>query len=58
MGVTREIAEMRQYLWAICMLICLTLSETGTAFGDGVQIKITNDGTQDIVVTVCDMNVQ
>src|ERR1700733_7123007 len=30
---------------------------TGTALGgEGVQVKITNDGTQDIVVTVYDMN--
>ena len=29
----------------------------GTALGgEGVQVKITNDGTQDIVVTVYDMN--
>src|ERR1700733_4813030 len=30
---------------------------TGTALGgEGVQVKITNNGTQDIVVTVYDMN--
>jgi hypothetical protein len=29
----------------------------GTALGgEGVQVKITNDGTQDIIVTVYDMN--
>ena len=31
----------------------------GTALGgEGIQVKITNDGTQDIVVTVYDMNAQ
>lgn len=31
----------------------------GTALGgEGVQVKITNDGTRDIVVTVYDMNAQ
>ena len=33
-------------------------SSMGTALGgEGVQVKITNDGTQDIVVTIYDMNV-
>jgi hypothetical protein len=29
----------------------------GAALGDGVEVKITNDGTEDIVVTVYDMSV-
>jgi hypothetical protein len=38
----------------ILALVCLA---TGTALGgEGVQVKITNNGTQDIVVTVYDMN--
>src|SRR5271156_5626291 len=39
------------------MILALPLLMTGTALGgEGVQVKITNDGTQDIVVTVYDMN--
>jgi hypothetical protein len=39
------------------LILAVTLLVTGTAFGgEGVQVKITNDGTQDIVVTVYDMN--
>jgi hypothetical protein len=40
-------------------MILASLPLMGTALGgEGVQIKITNDGTQDIVVTVYDMNAQ
>src|ERR1700749_4600833 len=40
-------------------ILALVFLATGTAFGgEGVQVKITNDGTQDIVVTVYDMNAQ
>lgn len=36
----------------------VAFASTGTALGgEGVQVKITNDGTQDIVVTIYDMNV-
>jgi hypothetical protein len=36
---------------------CATLALAGPALGgEGVQVKITNDGTEDIVVTVYDMN--
>lgn len=39
------------------LILALPLLMTGTALaGEGVQVKITNDGTQDIVVTVYDMN--
>lgn len=39
------------------LILALPLLTVGTALGgEGVQIKITNDGTQDIVVTVYDMN--
>src|ERR1700742_32798 len=39
--------------WMMAMMLLMT----GTALGgEGVQVKITNDGTQDIVVTVYDMN--
>ena len=39
------------------LILAMPLLMIGTALGgEGVQIKITNDGTQDIVVTVYDMN--
>ena len=39
------------------LMLAVPLLVTGTALGgEGVQVKITNDGTQDIVVTVYDMN--
>ncbi|HEY2463363.1 MAG TPA: hypothetical protein VGI32_04845 [Steroidobacteraceae bacterium] len=39
------------------LILGLTFLMAGTALGgEGVQVKITNDGTQDIVVTVYDMN--
>jgi len=39
------------------MLSCLSLFSAGVALGgEGVQVKVTNDGTDDIVVTVYDMN--
>jgi hypothetical protein len=41
------------------ILASLPLLMVGTALGgEGIQVKITNDGTQDIVVTVYDMNAQ
>jgi hypothetical protein len=41
------------------LILALPLVMIGTALGgDGVQVKITNNGTQDIVVTVYDMNAQ
>jgi hypothetical protein len=39
------------------LVLALPFLIAGTALGgEGVQVKITNDGTQDIVVTVYDMN--
>ncbi len=39
------------------MLSCLPLLLAGTVLADdGIDVKITNDGTEDIVVTVYDMN--
>lgn len=39
------------------VILALVFLTTATALGgEGVQVKITNDGTQDIVVTVYDMN--
>ena len=39
------------------LILALPLLMIGTALGgEGIQVKITNDGTQDIVVTVYDMN--
>jgi hypothetical protein len=41
------------------LILTLPLLMIGTALGgEGVQVKITNDGTRDIVVTVYDMNAQ
>jgi hypothetical protein len=38
-------------------MLALAFSIATTALGgEGVQVKITNEGTQDIVVTVYDMN--
>jgi hypothetical protein len=48
---------MRSQVKAILILSCLPLLMAGTALGgDGVAIKITNDGTEAILVTVYDMN--
>src|ERR1700733_4607637 len=39
------------------LLVGCSLVFVGTALsGEGVEVKITNDGTEDIVVTVYDMN--
>ena len=39
------------------LILALPLLMIGAALGgEGVQVKITNDGTQDFVVTVYDMN--
>lgn len=39
------------------LILAMTLFTTGMALGgEGIQVNITNDGTQDIVVTVYDMN--
>jgi hypothetical protein len=41
------------------LILALPLLMIGTALsGEGLQVKITNGGTQDIVVTVYDMNAQ
>jgi len=41
----------------VLILSCLPLLLARTALGgEGVDVKITNDGTEDIVVTVYDMN--
>jgi hypothetical protein len=48
---------MRGKLLAALMVTAIPVLLTGTALGgEGVQVKITNDGTEDIVVTVYDMN--
>jgi hypothetical protein len=48
---------MRGRTIAVVILGCLPLLLAGTALGgEGVEVKITNDGTEDIVVTVYDMN--
>jgi hypothetical protein len=47
---------MRRNIKAV-LILGLPFLMAGTALGgEGVQVKITNDGTQDIVVTVYDMN--
>jgi len=48
---------MRSPVKAVMILTCLAAFWTGTALSDdGVDVKITNDGTEDILVTVYDMN--
>lgn len=48
---------MRSHLKSVLILGCLALGVASAALGDqGVTVMITNDGTQDIVVTVYDMN--
>jgi hypothetical protein len=50
---------MRAKFKAAFILASLPLLMMGKALGgEGVQVKITNDGTQDILVTVYDMNAQ
>lgn len=47
---------MGSHIKAVLILSCLP-PLVGTALGgEGVDVKITNDGTEDIVVTVYDMN--
>src|SRR5471030_1354140 len=54
-----EDSSMRGNIAAALIFVTLPLLTMGTAFGgEGVQVKITNDGTQDILVTVYDMNAQ
>ncbi len=45
---------MRSSMKAVLILSCLPLLLAGTALGQGVDVKITNDGTEDILVTVYD----
>lgn len=47
---------MRSHAVFLVMLSALPLFSASKARGEGVEVKITNDGTQDIVVTVYDMN--
>jgi hypothetical protein len=48
---------MPRNLIAALIVTAMPVLLTGTALGgEGVQVKITNDGTQDIVVSVYDMN--
>jgi hypothetical protein len=48
---------MRGKLIAALIITAIPVLLTGTALGgEGIQVKITNDGTEDIVVTVYDMN--
>jgi hypothetical protein len=51
--------SMRVTINAALFLCCLPLVLAGTALGgEGVQVKITNDGTEDVVVTVYDTSAQ
>jgi hypothetical protein len=52
----QEDAKMGAKFGAAFAFGCLASLAAGVAMGDGIQLKITNDGTQDIVVTVYDMN--
>jgi hypothetical protein len=54
--------KMRSQMRLLLMLSAVPLLLVGTALGgalgpgEGIAVKITNDGTEDIVVTVYDMN--
>jgi hypothetical protein len=52
----RSHAKVRSRAKALLFLGCLPLVWAGAASAEGVDVKITNDGTQDIVVTVYDMS--
>jgi hypothetical protein len=57
--VLPEDLNMRGNIKAALILATLPVLSMGAAFGgEGVQVRITNDGTQDVVVTVYDMNAQ
>jgi hypothetical protein len=57
MPVLNEERTMRGRTVAALISGWLPLLLAGTAWsGEGVEVKITNDGTEDIVVTVYDMN--
>ena len=48
---------MRKRIMAAAVVLILPLVSRNAAVGaDGVQVTITNDGTEDIMVTVYDMN--
>ncbi|HEY2676370.1 MAG TPA: hypothetical protein VGI65_05325 [Steroidobacteraceae bacterium] len=48
---------MRSSIKTATMLVCLcSLMAATSRAGDGVQVMVTNDGTEDILVTVYDMN--
>lgn len=47
---------MRGIFNAALVLSCVPLLAAQSARADGVQVKISNDGTEDILVTVYDMN--
>jgi hypothetical protein len=54
-GIFQRREKMRSRAKALLILSCLPVLIGGTALADeGVDVKITNDGTQDIVVTVYD----
>jgi hypothetical protein len=54
-GIVQRRVKMRSRAIALLILSCLPLLMAGTALaGEGVDVKITNDGTQDIVVTIYD----
>src|ERR1700723_4805357 len=50
--------NMRSHIKALLLLALPLLLVGSAAGGEGIQVKITNDGTQDIVVTVYDMNAE
>jgi hypothetical protein len=48
--------DMRSAITASLMMSCLPLLWATAYGGEGVEVKITNDGTEDILVTVYDTN--
>jgi hypothetical protein len=49
-----RVKKMRTPMRIALMTSCLSLLYAGAILGQGVEVKITNDGTEDILVTVYD----
>ncbi len=53
---SRKIHSSNGFRWMVCAALAGTLASAAAFADDGVPLKITNDGTTDIVVTVYDLN--
>ena len=54
----REERTMRSRMIAAFIGSTVLLTGGAAVGGEGIQVKITNDGTEDVMVTVYDMNSQ